>query len=546
MSFLTDKNIRLLREKMTTESFIQNNFLISEEAYFGKDNDFVTDLIAAIDDFKMGYDKTFDIKKHNAKLDMMLPLVQRIERVIASNVNVGRVSITLIAKEVNAFCLPMCWDTALISRANKAVELDDIVETSKGYRFKTPNGKIMIFGLGLGLFDKDFTSEEIAAILLHEVGHGMQHMLHGVNNNLQYHTVKWLSKALSDILRVLFSAVDPQFFYNIIDHLIIDEDKRSNKVGFLEKFMIYLGTYGSERREIADDLESQREKSIKKIKEDNIFMKFFKELFKGIGWVVTAVFSILIYPFALVFATIKSIMVANHGIDEHVSDGFLVRNKKWEQFADHFATVYGLGPQLATALKKLNNAFYRMSNEIGVGTLQSMLLATPIARLGAAASAYQSNTYLVFQHGYDNTKGRITNLYKTLKYELENNKDLTPKEKKEIGEQIQDLQSSYESLFDKDNVDPTYAIIKDYINTNMDTTRTAIEENVLEVLSRNKENFKEIVKSNGNIDAAPKRSVSENLQGIMKVAKETSKNKQIAAIQPKLAAKANVFYGATN
>lgn len=546
MGFLTDKNVRLLREKMTTESFIQNNFLISEEAYFGKDNDFATELIAAIDDFKMGYEKTYDIKKHNAKLDTMLPLVQRIERTIASNVNASRVSITLMPKEVNAFCLPMCWDAALITGRRKAVELDDIVETSKGYKFKSSEGKTMIFGLGLGLFDKDFTSEEIAAILLHEVGHGMQHMLHGINNNLQYSVVRWLSSLITSLLSAFALYIDPSFFYNLVDRLIIDEDKRSDKVGMLEKLMIFFGTYGGSRKEIADSLEESRDKAIKSIKEDNVFIKFFNSFFKGIGWVVSAVFSILIYPFALLFMTIVSISVANHGIDEASSDGFLVRNKKWEQFADHFAAVYGLGPQLSTGLRKLNNAFYRQQLDSGSKILETMLLATPIARLGVAASTYQNNTYFVFQHGYDNTKGRIVNLYKTLKYELDNNKDLTAKEKSDISKQIAEVKASFDSLFDDTNVDPTYAIIKDYINTNMDTTRTSIEDNVLDVISHNKENFKSMIKSKMDIEAPPKRSVAENLQGLMKMAKEVSKNKDIAAIQPKIAAKANVFYGATN
>lgn len=539
MSFLTDRNTRLVRE-MATESFIQRNFLISEEAYFGKDNDFVTDLIAAIDDLRMGYEKAYDSKRHGDKINSMLPLVKRIEQIIASNINVDRVSINLMPKEVNAYCLPMCWDSSLMTGRRKAVELEDIVETKKGYRFKSSEGKTMIFGLGLGLFDKNFPSDEIAAILLHEVGHGMQHMLHGVNNNLQYHSVKVLGALISNLISTLNVHVDPSFFYNILDRFIVDEDKKVDKTRFLEKIMLFLGTYGNSRTNMADSQDAEREKTIKRIKEDNIFMKFFKLFFKSIGWIISAVISIMVYPFMVVISTIGSIIVVNHGITEFDSDGsgFLIRNKKWEQFADHFAAVYGLGPQLANGLKGLDNAFYRKDVKSGAKILETLLLATPFTRLGYAAADYQRNTSGALRVGYDNTKGRITNTYKTLKYELENNKDLTAKEKNDITKQLNEIQSSFEELFSDKNEKPHYAILKDYINTNIDTIETGVENNVLKVLTRNKENFKNMIKAGADINAAPKRSVSENIQGIMKMSKIiASKNKDIAAIQPKLAAK---------
>lgn len=538
MSLLTDKSTRRARELYDHNAFIKKNFLISEEAYFGKDNVFVTTLVSLLDDLKAGYSNALDIRKQSEKLQAMKPVIQSIENHLATSLNVDRVSISLF-DDLNAFCIPMCWDTALIAGKRKAVDLEDIVETSHGYRFKSPTGKTLIFGLGLGLIRKDFTSREIAAVMMHEVGHALQHMLYGINNNLKYTTVKFLSGMISKILNALNLDVDPSFFYNLVDVLVIREDDRDAKVGFMEKLMILMATDLQSRDSIGDKLESGSDRVIKKIGEKpGIFTKILMWLANAIAWIFSAVFSILAYPFAALIMILISASVRTHGVDEYYSDGYLTRNKKWEQFADHITSSYGLGVEQASALGKLNLSRYYDRKKSALNLLPNMLMATPACRLGMAAADFQALTIGALEAGYDNSKGRISNLYKTLKFELENNKDLTAKERLEIGNQIDGIKSQFDELFSEANPDPMYSIIKDFINTSIENEKTSIEVNVLKVVKNNKENFKAVIAKNMDVKAAPKRTPFQNVQGLLNFAKNMSKDKEVAGFQKNMAAAA--------
>ena len=86
--------------------------------------------------------------------------------------------------------------------------------------------------------------------------------------------------------------------------------------------------------------------------------------------------------------------------------------------------------------------------------------------------------------GYPMLRERVAGNFKVLQNELNTNKGLTAKEKKDIQEQMDKLRKLYDELvYSKNLSNLVYMIYAKIVNKQIENERTSIEENVLSVLN---------------------------------------------------------------
>jgi hypothetical protein len=464
-----------------------NRFLISEEAYFGLDNPFVNSVKAHITEMRSVMERAGDFRKPSF-ISEMERISESFGKCVASNVNAESCSISFF-RETNAFCIPMCWDSYAslkkqgVDVKKHIVSLEDIVETSKGYKFKSPERKKLILCIGLGLFDI-MSDDEVTSIVFHEIGHAFQHMLVGVNGNITWvrlHNTIINNAMLLDIFILLSSMGISLFGIDSLTESRAKKDRLNNT-----------GVDHLNRDKTVDELKDMQEKEMKDAYDDlkdgkkkgfNIFFAFwgaFIGLFVGF---IKLTISIL-YP-------LFSALNFTKGLYELANIKWLKKNRMFEQFADHFASVYGLGPHLASALKKFGGS------HIGP-ELDSLnfLNYVPLLNVWLAWSHHLADSSSTLQSGYPDTRGRHAVIYKTLAYELQNNKDLTDKEKKEIQEQMDGVEKIYQEYINTPgSKGVVFRMVHRVVEKSVADVKSDVEENVLEVLAERQKDIEAVSKS---------------------------------------------------
>ena len=171
-----------------------------EEAFFGENNEYKVTMIALFSELRAIYQEAVS-NKNNTKArkefsKKIAPTLKKMERLVEKTFNISRCYFGLI-DDLNAWCIPMCFDANLVEKKNGRmhvndklkVSLEDIAETKSGYKYKNPDGKIYCVSFGIHFLDKKgkedlFTDEECAAIITHEFGHAMQQAVCSINENL--------------------------------------------------------------------------------------------------------------------------------------------------------------------------------------------------------------------------------------------------------------------------------------------------------------------------------------------------------------------------
>lgn len=112
-----------------------------------------------------------------------------------------------------------------------------------------------------------------------------------------------------------------------------------------------------------------------------------------------------------------------------------------ERYADSFATVYGYGPELSSALIKLDMIGQKLNKKYKLNIFDQLLIL-PLQIFV---------TLLIFlTDPHPNTCSRLKNNINTLEYEVNNNKGLHPKTKKEILIQIKKINTMLKNINDND------------------------------------------------------------------------------------------------
>jgi hypothetical protein len=161
-------------------------------------------------------------------------------------------------------------------------------------------------------------------------------------------------------------------------------------------------------------------------------------------------------------------------------------NKIYEQFADTFATSYGFGGSSS----KFYTGIQTLIKDYNAPKHLAILNYIPILSTLEASRRMVQTSINVNVNGYDESYVRIAQVYRTLEFELVNNKDLTPAMRKEITEHMETVKADYE-LFNKmetanfsTNPSITKWIMKKYRNGTITEVADAsgIVEGVLEVI----------------------------------------------------------------
>ena len=375
---------------------------------------------------------------------------------------------------------------------DKIADIEDIVITQNGYQFRNHKNKILFINLNYGLFlpQNNFTPEFIAALTCHEIGHSFQQGIFGLYKNIadiciaavvnnkknQFKNMipKWLP---SPIRAALTATFEQKLFIALMSYLWFPN---LFTTGLFAKFGAWLEKLGWGKKvenpqylmkdklkkwddgnketenELKDSLSSRvihnviiytsQQKNntsrndyyVKQMSENN--EKSWKNAKKE--GIVTEDDKKTTSNFLINF--FKSIVIDLNMLDDNIIDVIALNNytvnqyskitfyKRYEFFADVFATSYGFGSDLFNSLNKIN--------EINLKNVDKDLIIG-INKIPFFKSIAKTNFYVLLNknrkvdvHGTRNE--RSVNMYTALVHELQSNASLTSDQKKAIQHDI--------------------------------------------------------------------------------------------------------------
>lgn len=452
-------------------------------------------------------------QKHNFKdkkyVESIKSLCDKYGTKISEELNVDKTTIVIqLDKEINAYCIPLIttFDNRPLDKngypingqidLDKYVDLENIIQTKTGYKFKNPENKLLLISINIGLIWKS-SEEEIAGIICHELGHCFQQAIFGSLKNYSDLMYTMELKNVSSVfdtfsqtpknpLSGFFKLFTPLPFYgkiimatlvnlfnpsllrvsvfpklNLLLHnffhgRILKEksfkmkeklDKMDNNtITNDEKSKIYNNTFV-----FSDD----REKEFKKIEDDtyddykevDIYKKEAEDTSKKEQSKKEASNFISALWYTINNAQInflKFISLSRYAQNKQAKEIFY---KKYEFFADIFASAYGFGPAL---YKNLAKSETENMNFIYDKAFSKCLFKIPAYKAFAFYNNYirMRDYETVDEHG--GAYERASAIYTNLSYELKNNPDLTISQKKAIQHDI-DLLKKIDDEYYKDN-----------------------------------------------------------------------------------------------
>jgi hypothetical protein len=492
----------------------------SEEAYFGENNPVKLGLTEHMSNLREIFSKITDktlsqVERKRAASDME-DYCKIIEASMVKWFNIEKAYVGIF-QDLNAFAYPLMYDKNLVEEVGKKkqvnesyrISLEDIVETSNGFRFKTSDKKIFIIGIGCGFFDQGYTDEEVASVVLHEIGHSFQQMLVGINSNLAHNIIHGEIQATHMLLNPFLAIFTGGISYILglvsgVDAANLqgmDEDDLADE-------LIVQQMSQADRDKWGIDVENVTHRDMKNASKRKDGNKVLKAIGNFILGTLGGIILTCVYVITPIWNYINPLSWPQR-FYELANLGFLRGIKRYEQFADMFAANYGLGKQLASALSKMGKEYHK----INLYTL-NWLNYVPILNVAINIGFYSNASICGLIDEHPETKDRIVALYKTCKFEIENNKDLTAKEKKELSDHIAELHKVYEDyVFSTDSRNFVYGLWKRMTRASLEKEKSTVEENVLSVLQKKKE--------------------EEKLEKIKKPKVEMTSEMKIAAFSPK-------------
>lgn len=479
---------------------------MSGEAYFGNDNPFATemlDLVTQLDTTIRGslqerYSNIFKNKKFSdVELKKFNKIISKIENCIKINTNVEEVEIKFMKDtgSLNMCTVPLITGDNLLENGKLndklASQIENITQTSKGYRFKTSKGLSLRYGIGVGLFDSrgpklDLTPREITAMLFREIGTSFHYIVGGVYLNFAIDLVTL-------IYRITRFIEDSEV--NVINRRDLDKKYKISSKNIKYKYITL-------SRKLHNAINSKDIKKIKKLLESPEVSEIYEELktyekkrskrkrervnnpkTKGKGSTKTSkiwsrigtVFYIILANFSAIFLTILYIYryvglfwfyvfykfaeleqnETNKNREERVDEfhNKVMKERKYlrkeEQFADSFVAAYGFSTDLSSAIHKFQN-FIKTNNR-----RLSKLWYIGGSSFVSDSRRWRSSVYLMESkyetitaglNGKDVDFKRMANLYKILEYELRTNKSLSKQEIEEIEKTMKSIEVVYENF----------------------------------------------------------------------------------------------------
>ena len=440
-----------------TEQYIKECLTIphdrSQEYYFGENNILKTRLISWIENLRNRVSEA-----SNAKSDFLpkdaLPILKeeavKLSEILCTEFNIEGCTVGWI-NHVNASCFAHLGNSDLYGTndiaKNTRLKLNDIVDTANGFKYKSKKGIYYVLSLGYPLFatEEFFTVEECAAILVHELGHAMQHVVNSFNKTVSmqiyeslYRTIndeglddyspsakRYIKQTFNKFRKTIKSGNDKAI--NDLANQYLNEAKEYNGTSFSKMSQDKIQGYLEE--DMHSDWELDKKKSFDaKVNSVNATKNSFKHKFKNF---ITGIASV-----ASCFIMIP-IILHKHKMSKNPE---MNQFKIFEETADDFCQIYGLGLAQASAMKK----FAKMSEQTRKKN-GGLLERVPLFDLFWSISE-MNDDYDSAMAGYPTDRQRMLNLYRAAKFELQNNKDLTAAQKGELNKQIEEYKTFYDEF----------------------------------------------------------------------------------------------------
>lgn len=468
----------------------------SNEAYFGQDAPLSQDLITYSGKLKTLFqdanNNTLKDKKFNQELNSLLI---EFGEVVALDLNVEKV--TFIVKpsdDTNAGSYPIYIRSNLTTidkqgnvfvDFNKIADFEDIIITSEGYQYRNKKNKLLCISINKGLIQK-CSVESIAGVIAHELGHCFEIGIFGVYKELaditfqtiyksKINLIKAERESLPKFIRPLTKVLgfrfwfllyvyfrNPQYLFTtglfaglgaklskfIAGSEILD---KKNKTYTIKEQIGNLDNRPKDQEKLKNELENtypshvirnisksnDRDKFIEQLKENNVeewkvyiqnteelkpvnskFINFWKKLTLQIDNLDTRIINLL---------TLSKFTNKQYSK--------ITFAKKWEYFSDIFAASYGFGPDLYKFVHSSTDEDLKYLDSLGMGLYWKYHLFKTFS---------DSAT-----HGlYGTNKQRLQNIYTGLMYELKNNKDISNDQRRQIEQQITELKTISEQVYE--------------------------------------------------------------------------------------------------
>lgn len=513
------------------EDIFLTPYIRGEEAYFGRNNPLASTILKYIKEIRSLYELTYPggakqaIANKKETYQTFQKTMQMFEKDMANVLNAEQFTIGLFGEE-NAFALPMCFDRNLVTKEAKKksfneglkISLEDIIENKNGFKFKNKSGKHLIICIGINLFDR-FSDEEITAITLHEIGHCFQHMLVSINGNVVNHVRKSLITALYmalqpvstilssllrlDIIGIIYSVICLilSVFIFIQERMLKSVIDKHGEEEIGKKIVVDLmDSDDFDRYKISQEVKQMRKDTLKQLIESGkglnfltkfclMLLNFFEHLFSLLWYTIAPVIDI--------FSFLGYISILGY-------NKYLRKERRYEQFADMFATSHGYGPEQASALAKLYN-----SDGVDLGAGLNLIHYVPVINLWIALGRAIDLHSICLTAGYPPPKERLESLYVTLDFELKNNPQLSKEQKACIKEQMDDIKDTFNNYVFSTKMENFVFMLFNYMaRTKIDKGKSDIEENVLRPLFEMKKYCKKKMKEKNSEALKPENKMN--------------------------------------
>lgn len=314
---------------------------------------------------------------------------------------------------------------------NKKVEMTQeslkMVYNKSGIRYKNPKGKIVFIETGARIIT-DLTPEGIMSVILHEIGHNfyisdINFRFYQLNKVIDEH-IKFCKMfkqnckklKIKDLLIVTNNCLKIKKAFKQVKKIIYQEDLETinrinpNKIDNFMDYIDYMEAYINVNYDYI--AKASKEYLDKYNSTDHSGGSVFKAIWN--------IFRLLALPFRLFSFYCMPFTLDGDIVDPYYGTT-LNKGRNDEKFADNFAASYGYGAGLANSIRILSNLTcdYLTENRF-------LLKFTLFAKW---------KEFLNDEHPSD--LSRMKFLRDKVKYELANNKNLTPAEKKQLQQELE-------------------------------------------------------------------------------------------------------------
>jgi hypothetical protein len=473
----------------------------SEEVYFGRTAPLAQILIKhatilkeLIEPQKIYKDKIF--------LGKLYKEIEVFNKEVAKELNAERVQFCIMADDEsdNAMAVPIFFRANVYTyhkngngEPEKYIDFDKLADLENiniipniGYKYADPKGKILIIGLNTGCFKK-LTVDEISGTIAHEIGHCFQEGIFGtykdISDTIIGNEVRNAMNAVNPITNGSFGAT----IWLVLTYVFFPLHLAASAFKLVSNFFFRLAlksrfsktldadTYrmqdelrrldNGESNELFDDygnqdiakmivppnngdsLEPTRDDIADKIfDESKQQMKMYSSknkkthLEKKTNALINFFRSINLRLNMIGKAGLRLIYLSDYHTNKMAKLAFY---KKYEFFADIFASSYGFGPELYKNIKTTETDIINKFKEydiVGINKLSLLKAGMLVSRFKEIRRITKADC-----HGSAGERGRA--VYTALVKELEENKTLTTTQKAEIENNIQDLLEIDEAMY---------------------------------------------------------------------------------------------------